>query len=174
MSHSHGFSPKSISAILVSTFVLGFVSGAVFFFLSHTGSSTVPEATDEEIDFSIVVRTRGGCMRVGCPYYKIEENGAFTYVNPGTAERYEGMLEKEEIIALKSEMEQLDLPSFERSVFTGQCPIIYDGLAYAYTLTHAGTMYTLDSCTHALDTQLFFSKLNAFVDTLGDPHKTSL
>lgn len=166
---------KHLYLIIVATFIFGFITGVVIFFMSATGDGG-GAIREETHGFIVTARAYGGCERMGagtCPSYRINDAGEYTYIVPefgGTITQFRGKLSAVEMRAFTEALESTTPRAFEQSVFEGTCPIAYDGLGYQYDFTYdSGAHVELDSCVHKLDSTLF-AVLEAYFVTLYEKH----
>lgn len=156
---------KHLYLIFVATFVLGFMMGVIVFFASNTGKEG--DGSIEPISKGMVITgsVYGGCERIGCPSYRIENDGSYTYIvwtPEGNEVRYEDELTGKQLTLLKSELKMTDFEHLDDTEFTGTCPIAFDGPAYRYDIEYSGERYEVDSCVEVLDGEPLFSTLEEY------------
>jgi hypothetical protein len=139
-----------------ATFVLGLVTGAIIFLQSSTGGEGDGSLDTDTRSFSIVAYVYGGCERVGCPSYRVLQNGSYIYIQRQQGNgKYEGTVSEASMKELKQQLASADFSQIGASTFTGTCPITYDGVAYRFNIDYKGNQYTFDSCVESLEAPLF-------------------
>lgn len=173
---------KNISAGLTYNWIVGtdivnnvIPAGKFWLSVCPAGSdSNYDEGCDESNNtftirnISIVEATsRGGyCAAPGCvhPVFSIQANGDWMYLQ-GANTLKQGKLTSAEVSELTSKISSTNFTAIKASLFTGTCPVAYDGTESIYTFRLGSTNETLYSCTYniSLDHPLF-----DFVDNLFD------
>jgi hypothetical protein len=156
---------KHLYLILASTFVLGFMTGAVVYLQTNTGREGDGSIEPISKGMTIVAEVYGGCSRIGCPSYRIENSGAYTYIvwSPEGGEvRYEDVLTDKQRATLLEELKGTDFEALDDTEFTGTCPITFDGPAYQYDIEYKGERYEVDSCVEVVDGEPLFATLEEY------------
>ncbi len=168
---SHGKnSTKSLYLIFFATFVFGLIVGAIVFLQSSTGGEGGGKVDEDTRNFSIVAYTYGGCTRVGCPSYRILQNGSYIYIERQEGDgKHEGVVSEVSMKELKQQLAGADFAGIGSSTFTDTCPITYDGAAYRFNIDYKGNQYSFDSCVENLETPLF-EMLKKYFEEFGSKH----
>lgn len=156
---------KHLYLILASTFVFGFMTGAIVYLQTNTGREGDGSIETISKGMTITATVYGGCERIGCPSYRIENDGAYTYIvwSPEGGEvRYEDTLTDKQRATLVTELKETDFDRIDDSEFTGTCPIAFDGPAYRYDIEYRGERYEVDSCIEAIDGEPLFATLAGY------------
>lgn len=162
---------KHLYLILIATFIFGFVSGFILWLFNNTVDVQEPIFEPTEQGLVITVLAYGGCESVGCASYRIAPDGSYVFIErQGNAPevRSEGELGNSEYRTLRRLVEDIDLRQLSRTVFTGTCPIAFDGLGFRYTIGHEGEFYRLDSCVQDLRGVPLFENLNRYFGIFQD------
>ncbi len=166
---------KHFYLILFSTLLVGFFSGVFVFFMTREPEVSTPP-DDTQTGFEVVVSAYGGCERIGCSFYRISEDGTYTLVTQGLEsqnERLEGEVTGMQREDLKGLMDETDFAEVAASRFEGECPIIYDGVAYRFEIQKEGNNYSFDSCREDLELPLFI-ELESYFDAFRSIHEDEL
>lgn len=166
--------PKHLYLILISTFIFGMVSGSVLFLYNNTGGEGDGERVDEE-KTSVTAYAYGGCERMGCASYRIEEDGAYTYIvhqNSGEELRYEDVLTSVQKKALFSKLKNTDLVQVQGSEFSGTCPAHFDGISYRYEVINGKDSYSFDSCREMTEDLPLFEVLRGYFEIFSLTHNS--
>jgi hypothetical protein len=168
--------PKHFFLLTISTFVFGFVTGAILFLVTNTGGEGDGGLDTSTRGIEVVVRAYGGCEMLGagrCPTYRIGNDGAYTYIH---------LDDEAEVVQSRGELSNTQMATLRRLVralegvshppFTGTCPIASDGLAFTYEVTSDGVVYTYDSCEDALEGEALFETLNDYFESFDMIHRT--
>ncbi len=162
---------KHLYLIIISTFLFGFVSGVIIFLSSNTGKEGDGSITSSSNETSIVVTMYGGCSRDGeglCPTYRIADDGSYTFIAPSATnptQQFKGSLTTAERTALMQKLGKTDFVNAQKTVFTGECPVNVDGIAYRYDIETAYTQYAFDSCKQNIESIDLFTTLNSYFET---------
>jgi hypothetical protein len=135
------------------------------FLLNHTGKEGDGSIEAASKGLTIIASSYGGCSLVGCPSYRIENNGSYTYIlrNPeGNEVRYEDKLSTRQLEVLRTQVKETDFDYLDDTEFVGTCPIAFDGLAYEYVIEYKGERYEVDSCIEVLSGSSFFKTLEEY------------
>ena len=163
--HSEAPSSKSIYLILVSTFIFGFLTGGIVFLKNNTGGEGDGSSTSIQKGFEILAYTYGGCERLGCPSYRVTQDGLYTFFEKGRENetlKIDGEIDEESLDILKHEMNDADFEQFKEKKFEGTCPIQVDRVAFRYDITYKGERYRFDSCVEDVREVLLFNILLDF------------
>ncbi len=164
--------PKHLALLFIATLALGVLTGAYVRFMTrapHMVEISEPPSPAVEV----VATEYGGCERLGCAAYRLTDTGEYTYMRYNTRDggtRYLGTLGSEERSRFLSLFQKTSLSELQESMFTGTCPITYDGIAYRYEIKAKGASYDLDSCRENLSNNAFISELQSLFTTLGRAH----
>ena len=168
---------KPLAFILLSSFVAGVATGVYIFFTTRPADDTVTRAPHERTGgFEIVADRFGGCERIGCPSYRLTDDGSYTYI---LAERNledirkEGSLSVDEKKALKANVEETDFESLKNTRFAGTCPSDFDGPAYRFTIKLGGDSLAFDSCKENIEGNTFFDGLIKYFDVFENSTESS-
>lgn len=148
---------KHVYLIFIATFIFGFISGSILFLMNNTGNEgdgAIPKIGDT----SIVVTAYGDCAQAGCASYRIESNGAYTYIlRNGTEEKDKitNSLSSAQKKALFDAMDVVDFQKVTESRFRGSCPGKQGGISYRYVITQDSVPYSFDSCMQKTDGRFF-------------------
>lgn len=156
---------KHIWLVLIATFVFGFLTGVIVYIQTNTGEEGDGSIESIAKGIAITASLYGGCERIGCPSYRIEDDGSYIYIiwtNEGNEVRYEDTLSDKQLAVLKTQMKETDFERLIDTEFTGTCPITFDGPAYEYTLEYRGERYELDSCIEVLEGEPLFTTLSEY------------
>ncbi len=149
---------KHIYLILISTFILGFISGVVLFLYNNTGVEGGGTLKRDTAGTNIAVYMYGGCERGDhCSSYRITNTSKYTYIvrGGGDEKRYEGSLSDKQQDVLTREIASLDIEKILVTSFEGTCPSEHDGIAFRYDIERDGTSYSFDSCVQNISGPLF-------------------
>ena len=162
---------KHIYLIGIATLLFGFITGVLIYLQSHTGEERENNLRDAE-QFSIVGRMYGGCESLGCASYSIDADGSYTYIQnrAGEEERFEGKLARSNREEIEDALQQTQLRAVEDSVFTGTCPIAFDGPAYRYDLVYGGERYSIDTCRQDTAGEPLFALLEQYFSLFEERH----
>lgn len=123
-------------------------------------------------DTEITVYQYGGCARAGnCASYHISDTGVYVYIVRGRNTddlRHEGVLNTADKKALYNGLAKMDMQKVVQSVFSGTCPVMYDGIAYRYEIIKDGVSYSFDSCKQETGTHPFFDTLDGFFEIFNE------
>ncbi len=174
--HSHAPNKKSQYVILGMTFLMGFVMGVILFLYNNTGeNSGALDGTTK--GFEISAYMYGGCGDgVGCPSYRISDNGSYEYIvrKQGVAEaRFDEKLNSAQIKSLHDRVAASDFNAITQTKFTDECPANLDGIAYRYEIEYAGVRYSLDSCVQDLGANILFGSLQDYFEFFRIAHSAS-
>jgi hypothetical protein len=142
--------------VLILTFFTGV---AVGFFVYFTGFRAIDEKitiTPAKADFEITVSAYGGCAMLGtCPSYRLSSDQTYTFIAGGVSdepvEPQTGILEKADVQTLTSLLANTDLKKQSQPLSADMCDSYIDGIDMTYVIDCKGVLYTLDTCTTAVD-----------------------
>jgi len=161
---------KHVYLIFISTFVFGLLAGSILFLSSHMDQEGGGDITgDTPSGYAIAVYGYGGCERVGCPLYHVTQDGSYVFID-STGTRHEGTIPFESRRDIGDALRATHFAEVSASTFEGQCPIIYDGMAYRYDITYQEHEYHFDSCAQALEGVPLFSMLNEYFTQFSEKH----
>ncbi len=170
----HTSSTKSLYLIFISTFVFGFITGAVVFFQSNTGNEGDGSLEENTRGFTILATMYGGCMRDdGCPSYRIANNGTYLYIvrsREAGELRYDDTLSEKQLDMLRTNVEETNFEDVANTNFSGTCPDTFDGVAYRYDIQYEGERYTFDSCVENLDQVPLFAIVQNYFEVFSSVH----
>ncbi len=170
---------KHVYVILLSTFVFGFVSGAILFLYNNTGNGGdgAPVQLEEEAAISVTAYRYGGCARGdGCASYRISDDGTYEYIVRSRAEgetRFADTLSSAEKIALFKTLKDTNLAHLSDTSFVGTCPVEYDGTGYRYNITYYDKQYSFDTCVQDLENEPLFITLADYFEMFSNAYTTS-
>jgi hypothetical protein len=160
---------KHVYLIFISTFVFGLIAGSLLFMQSHMGQEGGGDIKEDAAGYAITVYGYGGCERIGCPLYHVTQDGSYVFIDAeGT--RHEGTLPFDSRRDIGNALLSTRFEEVAASTFEGQCPIIYDGMAYRYDITYTEQEYHFDSCAQSLDGVPLFSELNEYFTLFTERH----
>lgn len=146
--------------LLISTFVVGLVSGAYLYTTAfkpiYQPENSISRSERIAEDFSIVGKAYGGLHPAGYtqPLVRITGDGSYSYFPPGigvsSEDPQKGVLPSSLFGVLFEEIDQSDLEVLSHSSVKEECRIFYDGVDYVYRIVLDGTEYELDTCNTAL------------------------
>ncbi len=158
---------KHLYLVLFSTFLFGLVVGGLFF-LGTVGKEGGGGIEEPGSGYVIEAFMYGGCMRLGCPLYRIEQTGEYIYIASATAQgegRKSGTVPLVERRAIGEELKDIHLEDEALPQFLGECPVNYDGIAYRYEITYKGERYRIDSCVQDTEGEILFHTLEGYFET---------
>jgi hypothetical protein len=168
--------PKHLYLLILITFITGLVSGVYAFFMTRTTDTRVPESQLEN-GYEIIAYTYGGCERVGCSSFKLDDTGAYTYLTRSITrsnERFDDVIseqQREELGTLITDTSSLR--RIEATLYSGTCPVTYDGIAYRFEIRVESDRYSFDSCRQMLEEEPFFVLLTRYFDSMHVTHRAS-
>jgi len=167
-------STKSLYLIFFATFIFGLIAGAILFLQSTTGGEGDAYVSEKDAgNFSIVAYAYGGCTRIGCPSYRILQNGSYIYLTRQEGDgKYSGEMSEKDMQTIRTQLQNTDFASIGASSFAGTCPITYDGVAYRFNIDYKGNQYTFDSCVEDLESP-FFTTLSNYFEVFNTAHIAS-
>lgn len=174
--HSHAPSSKSLFLILISTFLFGFLTGVIVFLQNNTGGEGDGSGTVTKKGFEILAYTYGGCERLGCPSYRIANDGTYQYFPRGRKNedsKFESELSDDALDALKKEIKGVVFENVQSTKFNGTCPIVSDGIAFQYEIIYNGEPYRFDSCVENLSGVPFFKSLLTHFENFENEERRS-
>ncbi len=163
--HSEAPSSRSLYLILISTFIFGFLTGGIVFLQNNTGGEGDGSPTPVSKGFEVLAYTYGGCEKLGCPSYRIAQDGLYTFFERGRENetlKIDGEISEGSLDTLKIEMADADYVQLKETSFTETCPIEIDTVAFRYDITYKGERYRFDSCVQDLGEAPLFSMLEDF------------
>jgi len=160
---------KHLYLVLGSTFLLGFIVGGLLFL------GTAPKEGGGGIEepgsgYVIEAFMYGGCMRLGCPLYRIEQTGEYIYIASPSSQgegRKSGTVPLADRRALGDQLKDMRLADVALPPFSGECPVNYDGVAYRYEITYKGERHRIDSCVQDTEDLLLFHTLEGYFEAFG-------
>lgn len=155
---------KHVYLVFVSTFFLGFVTGGLVFLFNHTGKAGDGGIGAPAAGMSISAVAYGGCTHLGCPAYKIEDDGAYTYLtgSVSTPGRFTDSLTDRQLATLRAELADADFDAVAASRFTGTCPVAVDGVAYRFAIEYRGERHEVDTCDADVEGDPLFATLEDY------------
>jgi len=155
---------KHLYLILITTFIFGFVTGAIVFLQNNTGKEGGGAIPTDTRGFEILAYMYGACEQSGCDSYRITADGTYTYIvrKNQYEKRYEGSLNKNDLDSLRTQLAETSFANVEKSAFGGTCPATRGDIAYRYDITYKGTHYTFDSCKENLSASIFSTSKKYF------------
>ncbi len=169
---------KHVYVILLSTFVFGFVTGAILFLFNNTGNGGDGEAVplEEESAISVMAYRYGGCARGdGCASYRIADDGTYEYIVRSRADgetRFADTMNSAEKTALFKALKDTNLEQLMESTFTGTCPAEYDGTGYRYNISYYDKHYSFDTCVQDLENEPLFMTLADYFGMFSSAYTT--
>ncbi len=163
---------KHIYLILIATFILGFLAGVLLYLQSSTGKEGDGALETETKGVTITVDIYGGCSRIGCPSYRIANNGSYIYLardSEGRVVRRSDTLPLSERAKLWDLVDTADFEAIGATQFTGTCPITFDGVAFQYVIEKEGVQYRFDSCVEDLEGEPLFETLAGYFEQFAEP-----
>lgn len=170
---------KHVYTILISTFVFGFVTGAILFLYNNTGGEGdgEPVHIEDAAAISVTAYRYGGCARGdGCASYRITDDGTYEYIVRSRADgetRFADTLNSAEKNALFKALKGTNLESLLDTAFTGTCPVEYDGTGYRYNITYYDTQYSFDTCVQDLENEPLFITLADYFEMFSNTYTIS-
>ena len=167
---------KHVYVILLSTFVFGFVTGAILFLFNNTGNGGDGEAVplEEEAAISVMAYRYGGCARGdGCASYRISDDGTYEYIVRSRSDgetRLADTLSTGEKTALFKTLKSTNLEALLGTTFTGACPVEYDGTGYRYNITYYDKQYAFDTCVQDLENEPLFIALADYFEMFNNAY----
>lgn len=159
---------RQVVFVLISTFCIGFFAGIFVFFESRSNDVREDETSHApETGFEIIGYTYGGCERVGCASYRIDDTGAYSYIAMDRMAgdgRYEDVLTEKQQHDLAERIASFDPEMLKAKPFTGTCPVTYDGLGYRYEIRIGGEWFSFDSCKEDMDGDTLFVLLSDYFE----------
>lgn len=154
---------KHVYLIFFATFLLGFITGGLTYLFSNTGKAGDGSLSASR-GISISGVAYGGCTLLGCPAYKIEDDGAYTYLTGSGAEngRFTDTLTDTQLSTLRNELKTVDFAAIARSHFSGTCPAAVDGVAYRFAIEYKGERHEIDTCVEDVRGYPLFSTLEEY------------
>lgn len=165
---------KHLYFILFLTFVTGLAAGVYVFFMTRgDGEGNVPEPRVEE-GYEIIAYTYGGCERLGCSSFKLLDDGSYTFITRTAArgnERFDDSVSERQSDELETLIGNTSYTRISESIYTGTCPITYDGIAYRFEIRVESERYSFDSCSESLDSEPLFVLLTKYFDIMTVTHR---
>ncbi len=161
---------KHLYLVILLTFVTGFATGIYGYFMTRSDDASVSEVSmREEEGYEILVTVYGGCSRIGCPSFRLLEDGAYTYLaSQGVRDyaRFEDVISDRQRELITSLLAETALSHVTETRYTGTCPVSYDGIAYRFDIRTEGNQYSFDSCVQSLDDEPLFLELVKYIDIM--------
>ncbi len=170
---------KHVYVILLSTFVFGFVTGAILFLFNNTGNGGDGESVqlEEEVAISVMAYQYGGCARGnGCASYRIADDGTYEYLVRSRTDgeiRFEDTMITAEKTALFKALKDTDFEQLTESAFIGTCPAEYDGIGYRYNISYYNKHYSFDTCVQDLANESLFIILADYFGVFSNAYTIS-
>ena len=164
---------KHLYLILISTFIFGFITGVILYLQNNTGKEGDGALEANTRGITILAYQYGGCTSLGCPSYRIANNGSYTYIirdREAGEKRFEDVLSDSQQERIKDSLASIDLDAVYDTEFVGTCPIAYDGIAHRYDITYKGERYEFDSCTELLEGKELFDTLEDYFEIFRITH----
>lgn len=158
--------------MILLTFVMGFITGVFGYFWSRNVEEAPPRAPVEE-GYELLVTAYGGCERIGCPSFRLNDDGTYQYLAPVSVRdyaKYEDTVSDKQHESISELVYGTDLERLTNSEFMGTCPVTYDGLAYRIEVRREGERYSLDSCENELEDEVFFVELTKYFGIMEATH----
>ncbi len=165
---------KHFFLLLVLTFSVGFACGVYGFFISRDTESNAGTPVVEETGFEILVTVYGGCERIGCVSLRLLDDGSYTYLAPeGVRDyaRHEDVISPRQLETVTSHIESAPLEELSETIFTGTCPVTYDGIAYRFDIRRNADRFSFDSCVESTDGEPLFDELVSFIAIMEATHR---
>ncbi len=166
---------KHFHLIVLSTFVIGFMTGVFIFFQTRTVNEPVNTPVFEKTEgFEVLGYKYGGCETFGCTSYRILEDGSYTYIErnkDGGDERYEDSISPKQLEELTALLTDVDLRQIMEHPYTGGCPTDYDGIAFRYEIQRNGERFSIDSCKEDLNGVPLFKTLADYFEIFSVIHR---
>ena len=171
--------PKHLYLVFLSTLLIGFCVG-VFVFLSSREVNT-EESPVKNIDsgtFEIHAYMYGGCQRMSCPSYRLQQNGMYSYIAVRTSvgtdqEHFDDCVSEKQLDELVTLLKKTDFKELKKTAFVGTCPIQHDGVAYRFEVQISGESYSIDSCVENIEGLKLFSVLEHYFELFDVAHQVS-
>lgn len=168
--------PRHILVVVFLTFLAGFATGLFLFFMSRSPGELdhEPVKTLPQKGFEVVAYTYGGCARLGCASYRIDDSGSYSYIArnaEGVDERFSDVISDQRLEDLKNLIDSTDMDDIANSHETGVCPTTYDGIAYRYEIRIKDERYSIDSCSEELDDSPLFKVLDDYFEIFSLTHR---
>ncbi len=169
---------KHLYLLILLTFVTGFIGGAVLFIQtgredSELESQPVSEQSTER-GYEVVGYRYGGCERLGCPSYRIQDDGTYTYIardQNGQDRRYADTISGKRRKELEAAVRSTDFERVQANPYTATCPAEYDGIAYRYEIERDDVRYSIDSCREVIDGENLFILLADYFEIFSVTHR---
>lgn len=166
---------KPFVFILLSTFVIGLLTGVYLYFESRSTEPIFDFGGDElTVGFEVIADEYGGCQLLGgCASYRITDDGTYIYLvshRNVPDERHDGFVESDSFEALKYALEDAPLGRIADSEFEGTCPIASDGLAYRYEIRVGENSYNIDTCREDTEGEQLFELLEDYFVYFREEH----
>lgn len=139
--------------LVLITFCVGLMVGVYAYGMLRTYEPNTDIAEEwNRGAFEIVAESYGGCAHAGCASYRLRADGVYTFIQEqqGDDARYEDVISKKQLDALRVLVDDTALAALTQSEATGRCPVSYDGTAYRFDIYVDGTTHHVDTCTHDL------------------------
>lgn len=164
--HEVHVSVRAALMVTVGTFVFGLICGFLLFITTHTGeegNGSLETTFEDEV--VIDARTYGGCSRAGCLQYRIFIDGSYEYVNHAKQSTvHKNVLTDRHGEVLSTAIEATDFEAVLLEKPMETCPIVFDGVAYEYTIQKNGKSYTVDTCVHTIESYELFVLLQKYFE----------
>lgn len=172
--------PKHHKLLIVFTFLMGFLTGVFGYFWSRTtdDGSSAPSVMEEvrEDGYELLVTVYGGCERIGCPSFRLQDDGTYQYLAPTRVReyaRYEDAISAKQNDTILGLVEGTSFEDVENTEFLGTCPITYDGIAYRFDIRVEAERYSFDSCVEDLENEPLFVELVKYFGIMEAIHGSS-
>jgi len=165
--------PKHLYLIVISTFVMGFLTGMYVYFASRVPTEPDPLPDRSAEIFEVSADMYGGCESVGCRSYRIVEDGSYTFIQgarEGEDRRFDDVLSEKLVADILDLAEETDFEDIEGSTVSGTCPILFDGNAYTFSILFEGIEYSIDTCKNNVEGVEFFDELTNYFEIFYITH----
>lgn len=169
---------KQFVLVLLSTFVMGILSGVFVYFISSLDGPILSFGGDGGgrggSTFAVTADAYGGCQMLGsCPSYRITSDGSYIYLishRDARDERYAGSLSSSVRNRLRDAIEDTSFVAVMDSTATS-CEAARDGISYRYDITISDAIYTIDTCTHDAEAYEVFEILEEILADISRTHQ---
>ncbi len=170
---------KHHKLLILFTFLMGFLTGVFGYFWSQNAGDGVSTPNVEEniqSGYELLVTVYGGCERIGCPSFRLLDDGSYQYLAPTQVReyaRYEDAISEKQRDSMTGLVESTDFETVGESVWEGACPIQYDGIAYRFDIRVEGDHYSFDSCVEDTENEPLFVELVKYFGIMEAIHGSS-
>ena len=146
---------QEIVSILI-TFTVGFVAGG-YLYINHFTKMISPDDVQDIAQaeqFTVVSEAYGGC-RDNCPAFQVRSDGSYRYRYTPSAGALpvivDGTLPRDLQRDISRYVTPNELKAQSTIITPTNCESFRDGIDLSFDITYDGQMYTLDSCTTAIE-----------------------